>query len=349
MRRTPQTISTTPSTFHAVVRAFVRAGQTDNLLRMLEDPLNYGLFPDDASLVLLLNHFVLQENWRDAAKVGIHVMLQENDGIKIGRELALYSCYMYVKHPKEGEVWDPQSEPPEEEPEDEVKVRVKYLEPDAFDDHFDLKTKEEKIGKTLVFLTGSPKTISDNSLVAVGLTLWGKWERLSEVLDSAQLSAESVELCKRLLEANEACAEKESLISKLDSAKTSDLDLEAELKKSVSESVTQHEAKYIAWQKEAFVRWNDQRSAELEKQYEMYLIESRKEEIARKKRELEERERKLFFFENEAKWDSEQDEKVARMRRTATPKTWQRITLKPKEVVADDYVSPDTKYRPPTD
>ena len=48
-------------------------GRTDNLLRMLDDPLNYGLFPDNYCLVLMLDHFLKQENWRDASKAGRHL------------------------------------------------------------------------------------------------------------------------------------------------------------------------------------------------------------------------------------------------------------------------------------
>ncbi len=67
-RRTPQTVSTLDSTHHAVVRSCISEGRSDNLMRMLDDPLNFGLFPDNYSLVFMLNHFLLAENWRDATK-----------------------------------------------------------------------------------------------------------------------------------------------------------------------------------------------------------------------------------------------------------------------------------------
>ena len=57
-RRTPQTCGTMPSTYYATVRAFVAAGKTETLMRVMEDTYNYGLFPDDVSLVYLVNHFV---------------------------------------------------------------------------------------------------------------------------------------------------------------------------------------------------------------------------------------------------------------------------------------------------
>ena len=72
-----------PSTAYAAVRAFLEAGQTDTLMRMLDDRLNYGLFPSDAVYVMLLNHFLVRENWRDAAKVGMHMTLQEDGAVPI--------------------------------------------------------------------------------------------------------------------------------------------------------------------------------------------------------------------------------------------------------------------------
>jgi len=123
-RRTPQTWLTMESTHHAVVRACLAQNRTDNLMRMLDDPLNYGLFPDNYSLVLMLDKFLKDENWRDAAKVGIHMMLQEDFDIPIAREMALLGLYQHsIQGLKEGEQWEPQATPPEPEPEDDVNVR----------------------------------------------------------------------------------------------------------------------------------------------------------------------------------------------------------------------------------
>ncbi len=53
-----------------MVRGCLAEGRTDSLMRMLDDLLNYGLFPDDYALVLMLDHFLEAKNWRDACKVG---------------------------------------------------------------------------------------------------------------------------------------------------------------------------------------------------------------------------------------------------------------------------------------
>ena len=66
----------------------VDANQTDTLLRFLNHPLQFGLIADDYTHIYLLNHFLKAENYRDAAKVGILLMLQE-DYIPIGMNVLL--------------------------------------------------------------------------------------------------------------------------------------------------------------------------------------------------------------------------------------------------------------------
>ena len=52
-----------PSTTYAATRLFLEAGETDTLMRMLDDRLNYGMFPDTPTLAMILNHFLVKENW----------------------------------------------------------------------------------------------------------------------------------------------------------------------------------------------------------------------------------------------------------------------------------------------
>ena len=87
-RQTPQTNFMLPSTTHAVVRAFLEGEATDKLLKILDERAAYGIFPDDYSLVQMLNHFLKNEsdtNLRDASKVAIAMMLQEEYDIPIGK------------------------------------------------------------------------------------------------------------------------------------------------------------------------------------------------------------------------------------------------------------------------
>lgn len=339
-RRTPQTILNLPSTQFAVVRTFVEEGSTDNLLRLMDDRFNYGIFPDDYSLVYLLNHFLVRENWRDGAKVGIHMMIQEDHAIPIAREMALYACYMYLKHPVSDQVWAPQEVEPEAEPEDEIKIRVKYLEPEHFDDHFDLIRKEHQIGKTLTKLGAT-----DPDLELLGLVYWEKWDLVRDRAQKGTFAAETIELIRNHVTSMETLENREDILKLLESVKSSESDVEARLKNAVTESVNQHESKYIETEKKNFEEWNRNREIALEKQYQAYQREAKKEEILRMKQSLEEKEEKLFFFEKKDELDKIKEEKEQAWSKTKPSRSWGRITLKPRKAVPKDYTPPEMGSR----
>nr|CAG4643189.1 EOG090X05Q1 [Ilyocryptus agilis] len=158
-RRCVNTIYTLPSTGHAVIRTYLQYKHVDMLMKMLDDRLNYGLFLDYYLSNLLMDTFLKENNFRDAAKVSIQLMLQEEFDHPITTHLSLYSCYAYLKNRKP-EPWDPLPTPKPEEPVEEVKVRVDYIREPFFDDHFDLVKPEQLIGKTLV---GMGRSLSENS------------------------------------------------------------------------------------------------------------------------------------------------------------------------------------------
>ena len=95
-RQTPQTNFMLPSTSHAVVRAFLEGNGTDKLLNILNERQAFGLFPDEYSFVQMLNHFLKNDsdtNLRDASKVAITMMLQEEYDIPIGRYCKVAASY----------------------------------------------------------------------------------------------------------------------------------------------------------------------------------------------------------------------------------------------------------------
>ena len=87
-RQTPQTNFMLPSTTHAVIKAFLEGDGTDKLMHILDDRVRFGIFPDKFSIIQMLNHFLTnsaERNWKDASKVAIVMMLQEEYDIPVGR------------------------------------------------------------------------------------------------------------------------------------------------------------------------------------------------------------------------------------------------------------------------
>ena len=174
----------------------VDVDQTDLLMKFLNNRLKYGLILDDFSNTFLINHFLKSENYRDAAKTGILMMLQEENSVPIASEMALYSTLNYIMSENAQESpWDPIPEIVEPEPEEEVKIRVEELENPDFDDHFDLVKKEHLLGKTLAFTAEGQKiddSIIRNSLRLLGYAYYEKWSRVEEVLSESKEFSKSV-------------------------------------------------------------------------------------------------------------------------------------------------------------
>ena len=72
--------SISPSTGHAAVRALIGKGAGEehlqHLVRMLEDPTNYGLFMDQYTALLLLDKLVEEGRRPEGARVASQLMLQ---------------------------------------------------------------------------------------------------------------------------------------------------------------------------------------------------------------------------------------------------------------------------------
>ena len=64
-RQTPMTnTALEPSMSHAVVRAHLETGQGESLLLILKNKLQYGIFPDNYAIILMLDHFMTNKNYR---------------------------------------------------------------------------------------------------------------------------------------------------------------------------------------------------------------------------------------------------------------------------------------------
>ena len=351
-RRTPQTVLTFPSTTHAVVRTFIEEDRTDNLMRMLDDRLNYGLFPDDYCLVLMLDHFLEKSNWRDAAKVAVFMMLQENIEVPIAEHMGVLGAYKYAM---EGlpEPWDPQADPPEPEPEDDVKVRVDYLDSGYFDDHFDLSKKEHLIGKTLAKFNAKLKEGDRlvQSLELLGLALFQKWDKFALALENDDTIVMDIKTkLEEIVAAEEELENKDALLTSLNAKSALDLDVEKELQDRINKSVNEFEPSYIEETIKDFKIWHERRQVELERQYKLYQTEARKLAVQQKKKELEQTEERLFFFERQEEYNKKKEDKVKEWAKKLPPRTWSgRITLKKKVTSTDEYIPPDVVSRKRTE
>ena len=100
--RISEAVKMLDSTPHAVVRNAVDVKQTDVLMKLLENRLKYGLILDDFTNTFLINKMLKDQNYRDASKSAILMMLQEEYDIPIAKNMATYAIFMYINHMKTG-------------------------------------------------------------------------------------------------------------------------------------------------------------------------------------------------------------------------------------------------------
>ena len=101
-RTTTEAIKMLDSTPHAVVRNSLDTNQIDILMKLLNTRLKYGLILDDYTNTLLIGKLLKAENFRDASKSAILMMLQEEYSIPIAKHMATYASYMYINHLRTG-------------------------------------------------------------------------------------------------------------------------------------------------------------------------------------------------------------------------------------------------------
>nr|CAG4650136.1 EOG090X05Q1 [Sida crystallina] len=317
------------TTVKEILQAFLEHKQTDTLIRMVNDRLNYGLFPDYYLSNILMDTFLKEENFRDAVKVATQMMLQEEFEHPIANCMALYSCYAYLKRPQP-EVWDPQPQPKPEEPTEVVKVRVDYLREPYFDDHFDLTEPRHLIGKSLVGFGKCFEESVRHTSTLLGWTMFGKHDKVIQHLDDILGSPSNAKPLiykewashsqKLVQEASEPLPEGfvDQFNTRLQRLENEgflcDGDILERIRQLTTEAVQKHQKSDIDVQLKTYAEWEERRQFEVDAQIKEIDRRQRLAVLEAKKRELQEKEELLHFFDNLDEWElryQEKEEEIA--------------------------------------
>jgi len=242
--------------------------------------------------------------------------------------------------------------------EDEVtKVRVDFLRNPYFDDHFDITDSHHLVGKTMMAIGKTDGSIMGNSVRAVGLAYYNRWDKLQDYLDKldSPVLAETVDLAVAAIE-KQAPENGEKLMNTFAKLTIENKSLIEESKKAVLEAVNKNEDKEIQFQKQVcksvylcnfpcnllflilnfqiYKEWESFRREELQRYMEHLNKMKRLQKVQQIKQELREKEQLLFFFDNENKYDLIKEEKVKRMKKkqTTTKSTKDDLTYIPPEI-----------------
>jgi len=322
LRRTPHTAHSPLSTGHATVRALLAANeheeggeQIHHLIKMLDDRINYGLFLDEYTTVLLLDKMLEDSRLVEGARIASHIMLQEENSNGLAASMGNLACWRYCATDR-SESWFAADEiQVDDNPDEVIRVRVRGMVPNNyFDDHFDLREPNHILGKTLWYLNSKNDDDVSKSLCALGLALWGKAEQIQSLGKFSMIK----DIGNKILDV----VKDERIASFIESLKQKEMNVDEFLLNICEEAVQSHEKDIIQEQLRLYQEWNDYRETTLEKEYRNLVRKSRKEAIQHAKEDLAREEEKLFFFENFDRLEQEKEEKDQAWRKTFPSRSW---------------------------
>lgn len=318
------------STEHAVVRFLYSTNHRDDLLTVVDDRLNYGVFLDYYTANLLMDYYHKAKDYVAGVVIASQLTLQEEFSHSLSNALAIHHCYHYLIGPRE---WLPEKPKPEE-PEDEVKVRVKYLR-NPYDNDFDIKDPLQLIGNILTGIAKNSKTdILSRSLHVLGLALINDVEKAKKCLKTFKPDDKLLEDIIKLMPQESSIKD---LISDISTESKSIAELIKEL---VKQAEIECSEKDIADQCSVYSDWETNRKLALEAQQERLLKLKRLADVEKAQEHLKQRERLLWFFENEEKIELEIQQKLGKSQGAA--KTDQ---INKKAAAEEEYIPPEVTKR----
>ncbi|XP_059060179.1 uncharacterized protein LOC131853332 [Achroia grisella] len=314
LRLSAETGNMLESTHHATIRHFIEFERIEELIAILKDPLNFGLFLDDYTANILLDKLITSSKYEQAATVASLVMLQEEYNNDITCALCQYACYKYIIGYIKSEPTEAINEKKKTE---EIKIRIKYLRNPYFDDHFDIKDLYIASGKTLAWISQQNNNNLNNNLQLIGWLTYRKNDKLVALCNnlfenkSSIIYPEVIELLKRDCNTVEEQFKisLENCISMLSNVKLSEVSLEESLKTLIENAINKIQNQDILEQQKSFKLWEEIREEKLEEQTKRLDRARRLQLIQEKEAEMKESEQKLWFFENEDSFDLEIEEK----------------------------------------
>ncbi|XP_014467595.1 PREDICTED: 28S ribosomal protein S27, mitochondrial-like [Dinoponera quadriceps] len=355
LRMSPEATNILDSTHHALIRYLWRYNRIEELHEVLNDRLNYGIFPDYFCYNLLMDDFIKKQDFASAAKIATLVMLQEETGHPVTNALCLYSCHKYLENPRD---WK-KPEVPVDTSKEEIKIRVAFIRNPFFDDHFDLTDPRDLVGKTLSFHGKHLANVLGRTCQLRGLILYKKYDQalclLKEWMETVQDQIVYEEVFELITKDNSELQDEpseqlklvENQLSVLKGKQNDKGSLIESMENMIKSAVKEEADKDISKQCQVYLDWEHVRTSVLEEQMKAIDKQKRIANIEKIKKDLKEKEQLLTFFENEEQIevgiekveeeDRKEDERIHAMHKSAKKLR--------KLIATEAYVPPDVKSR----
>ncbi|CAD5228644.1 unnamed protein product [Bursaphelenchus okinawaensis] len=343
LRHTSNAGFTLPSTSYGLVRLLLKYDQVAEVFKVLNDSINYGVFPDEHAYAVLIDYFLKKNNVPGAAKVASMVMQQEMFDSELLNLVGVYSLIKFVELEKDQRVFDDVvngkeavEESNDMDFEDELTFRFPYLRPAYNDNHFDIESAKDLVAKSLDWYSWY-KPEWKPSLQLLSAVVKEDVSKVKLILEKKEkLEGSAVGLAKKLIdeysgvnseEVKEGEEAKEGGEEKKEGeeATAEEAGPWDEVKKLLPKSETTEafstvvhnhikanqanlEQTLIRQKKDSFTNWANRRRELIHAQAEHLELQLQLKEIANERQLAKEEIKLLRFFDNRVEWEDKAKE-----------------------------------------
>uniref|UniRef100_A0AAF5DE67 Trehalase n=1 Tax=Strongyloides stercoralis TaxID=6248 RepID=A0AAF5DE67_STRER len=306
LRHTDNASDFLPSTEYAALRLLLKYNATSEFFKILNDPINYGVFLNEHLSCLAIDYFINRNDFNSAARIASIVMQQEMFDSQLLNHLSVYSLIKFIELPAEERKMSEELltviEPFEEDDECPT-FRYPYLKNNWNDNHFDIKDSDMLVSKSLELFIKVIKTKDSkmkNSLKLTSYIIGKRYDELVDFLEENSMDSfnkSSLNILKNIYNENLAILEEKNIdktrkdllsnfISKIDDNNSEGGLLSDEILNKLKEFKNDEETKLSVVQKNYFKIWNSRREELLKSQAERLKLQLRLQEIDEDRKKL---------------------------------------------------------------
>nr|XP_014102080.1 uncharacterized protein LOC106626775 [Bactrocera oleae] len=333
LRTAPGKAAQFDATNYAIFRNFLDHENVDELLPIIKNRLQSGIFIDNFIGCYILNQLLKENNFIGATEVSLEIFKQDSLDNKLVAGLILKSIFEYLKLNIEQIIPPVVKEKKLGKKSDEKKVRVKFIRNEG------TNQLAGEIGKAICRISELyPNELTEN-IKLLGVLLDNRHKLATSLINNKEINfcKQTLELVQTLLKNKEGVDDNftNGLNRRLEEA-VDTKNLDTLLSVFLEEAGKKDEVKLIEQQKAKYEIWKEQDTLEKSKKINIIPPSQRKENIEQILADVNQKRQKLWYFENEELIDLE----IFNKKNKSYPKRWFGKKKKPK-VVDDNYVPPE--------